>query len=375
MMSSGLYIHIPVCQTKCSYCDFYSVTRSETETVDRFLHCLSLELKCFPSSFSPETVFVGGGTPTVLSERQLGILLERLTDSIDLSRVVEFSVEANPGTLTPGKLNVLKDGGVTRMSLGIQSFNKHALKLLGRIHSVAEAVSGVRMIREAGFERMNIDLIQSIPGMKPHELIQDTRRAISLAPDHISYYNLIYETGTPIARDRDAGRLLLPSDDEEADNYYTVKELLEDAGYEQYEISNFSKLGEECQHNLLYWRGQDYLGGGPSACSHWDGVRFCNVRDLEAYCEKLEAGTHPVDEQERLAPEEKARETLVMQLRLLEGISFDAFEQQTGFSVDELCGDRLDMLIEENLLVRTADHLFLAPDALFISNAVFSELV
>lgn len=372
---TGLYIHIPICVSRCRYCDFYKLTPNEWDHVELFLQCLEIELRRLPAGFSPDTVFVGGGTPTALGPKELATLFDCIHRSVNLSNVVEFSSEANPGTLTPEKLAIMKTGGVNRISIGVQSFNDQALRLLGRIHQGDGAIEAFRMLREAGFGNVNIDLIQSIPGMAPAEVLADARRVVELEPEHISYYNLIYEPDTPLTHDRDAGRIVPPADDEEADNYFAVKTLLEGAGYGHYETSNFCKPGRECRHNLLYWQAGEYFGCGPSAHSHWNGARFGNISDLQTYCDRLRKNENPFDELERLSPKEKARETLVMGLRLMDGVDLAGFEALTGFSVNELCGEAVEHLLAEGLLQRSGQRLALAKTALFIGNSVFSELV
>lgn len=372
---TGLYIHIPICVSRCRYCDFYKLTPNEWDHVDLFLQCLEIELRRLPAGFAPDTVFVGGGTPTALEPRELATLFDCIHGSVNLTNGIEFSSEANPGTLTPDKLSIMKEGGVNRVSIGVQSFNDKALRLLGRIHQGDGAIGAFRMLREAGFGNVNIDLIQSIPGMAPAEVLADARRVVELEPEHISYYNLIYEPDTPLTHDRDAGRIVPPGDDEEADNYFAVKALLEGAGYGHYETSNFCKPERECRHNLLYWQAGEYFGCGPAAHSHWNGARFGNIRDVQTYCDRLLKNENPFDEMERLSPEEKARETLVMGLRLMEGVDLAGFEELTGFRVDELCGEAVEHLLAEGLLQRSGRRLALAQTALFIGNSVFSELV
>ncbi len=372
---TGLYIHIPLCVSRCRYCDFYRLTPDEWSDAALFLQSLDAELARLPADFAPETVFIGGGTPTMLEAGDYEKLLESIHRRINLSNVFEFSSEANPGTLTREKLAVMRDGGINRVSIGVQSFNDRALRLLGRIHKAQAAVGAFHMLREAGFDNVNIDLIQSIPGMTSADVLADARKVVELGPEHISFYNLIYEPGTPLARDRDVGRIAEPGEDEEADNYFAVKDLLEAAGYEHYEISNFSKDGRRCLHNVLYWQGGEYFGCGPSAHSHWRGKRFGNVADLRLYCDRLGRGARPFDEMERLSAEEKARETLVMGLRMTEGVDLVQFEKLTGYSADALCGAGIASMVEEGLLRRSENRLVLTRDALFVSNAVFSELV
>ena len=372
---TGLYIHVPLCISRCRYCDFYKMTPNEWDDVALFLQCLDIELGRLPKGFAPDTVFIGGGTPTALQPDAYAEMLDAIRRRIDLSHVIEFTTEANPGTLTKDKLAVMRDGGVNRISIGVQTFNEKALRLLGRAHSQKQAIEGYHMLREAGFDNVNIDLIQSIPGMKPDDVLEDARKVIELGPEHISYYNLIYEPGTPMTSDRDAGRIVPPGDDEEADNYYAVKALLEEAGYDHYEISNFSRTGRPCLHNVLYWQGGEYFGCGPSAHSHWLGKRFGNIPDLPVYCERMKNNERPFDEVEELSSEDKARETLVMWLRMTDGVDMDDFQKLTGHSVDDLCGDAVRTMVEEGLLRRTDHRLALAPDALFVCNSVFSELV
>ncbi|MDF7822559.1 radical SAM family heme chaperone HemW [Pontiellaceae bacterium B12227] len=372
---TGLYIHVPLCEKRCRYCDFYKVTPGEVDSMDLYLQCLEIELRRLPGDFAPDTVFIGGGTPTALSPAEYSRLLESLHRRINLSEVVEFSSEANPGTLTPEKLAVMKAGGVNRVSIGVQSFNPRALQLLGRIHNAKEAIEGYHLLREAGFDNVNIDLIQSIPGMTSDEVLADALKVAELGPEHISFYNLIYEPGTPLTEARDKGLVIPPDEDEEADNYFAVKAVLENAGYGHYETSNFSKGGKECRHNVLYWQGGEYFGCGPSGHSHWHGKRFGNIADLDRYCNRLLKEENPFDEIEFLTKEEKARETLVMWLRLTNGFNLDEFKRVSGFCAYDLCGAGIESMIEEKLLQCVENRLSLTPNALFVSNAVFSALL
>jgi len=351
------------------------MTPDEWDNVALYLQCLDAELGRLPADFAPDTIFIGGGTPTALQPDAYASMLAAIRRQINLSNVKEFTSEGNPGTLTRDKLAVMRAGGINRVSIGVQTFNEKALRLLGRAHSSRQAVEGYRMLRDAGFDNINIDLIQSIPGMKPDDVLEDARRVIELGPEHISYYNLIYEPGTPMTRDRDAGRIVPPGDDEEADNYYAVKALLEEAGYEHYEISNFTRAGKQCLHNVLYWQGGEYFGCGPSAHSHWRGKRVGNIHDLPVWCERMKKDERPFDEMEVLSAEDKARETLVMWLRMTEGVNTADFERVTGHSIVDLCGDAVNAMVEEGLLHRTNSRLSLTPDALFVCNSVFSELV
>lgn len=371
----GLYIHIPFCISKCKYCDFYRIAPFHLSEVDRFLLAFKEELKTLPAGFAPTTVFVGGGTPTSLSEKSLKELLQILSESINFSNCIEFSCEANPGTLTPEKCALLQEAGINRISMGVQSFNNKSLKMLGRIHTRKDAEIAFDQLRSAGFKNINIDLLQSLPGTSLEETLKDCRAALELNPEHLSSYNLIYEPNTPLTRQRDAGNIQEIDEDDEADRYFAVKDLFEKAGYEQYEISNFCKPSFRSLHNELYWKGDEYMGCGPSAHSHWGGRRFGNVENLEQYCLRLESKKSPRDFSETLPPEKKAREVLVMQLRMLEGVNLKSFEQQTGYSIKNLYGTTLNELKEMGLILQNTETIRLAPNALFISNTVFSALV
>jgi oxygen-independent coproporphyrinogen-3 oxidase len=374
---SGLYIHIPFCERKCSYCAFYSIPKPPVapepsgeggwKNVPEFFQTLEEELKNLPDGFLPETVFIGGGTPTALDfqmlERFLPMLASRLlAQASDAGRFSpqEFSCEANPGTVDEAKLALLKRSGVNRLSIGVQSFDSQCLETLGRIHSAGQAEAAFRMARAAGFKNTGLDLMFGVPGQTMQKLETDLDRALALCPEHISIYNLMYEDGTP----------LTVCDPEKIDEgleremYDMIRRRLKAAGFVHYEISNFAKPGFECKHNLLYWSGGDYIGVGPAAHSHWKGVRWANVSDLEDYC--INGPRHEFEETlERMA---KERETLVMGLRRLKGVEVSA-----GLW-DEL-HDSFKSFEKAGLLVLDGRHVRLSESALFVSDAVFAELV
>lgn len=380
---SGLYIHIPYCVRKCLYCDFYSVATAsgglagEAARVDHpdFLRALDLELASLPEGFQPETVFLGGGTPTELSDGDFQSLLRSIHCRVDLSRVEEWTCEANPGTLTPAKASMLGPAGINRVSLGVQSFDDETLALLGRIHTGAEAESGFRLLRDHGVSNINLDLIFGIPGTARERVAHDAERLAALGPEHAACYCLMFEPGTPLTKLRDQGRILEVKDEEAYAQYQVVRSTLADAGYLQYEISNFARPGRECRHNLLYWGGGEYLGCGPSAHSHWQGGRFANVRNIHRYCRALLDGSSPRTESEHLPPEAKARETLVMSLRRLPGVDRDGFRQLTGFDYQTLGGETLTRLIGLGMLEERDGRLRLTEEGLFVSDAVFAELI
>lgn len=382
----GLYVHVPFCVRKCVYCDFYSLATAKGSIARRvnadeqpdqpaFLEAIGRELALLPDDFKPDTVFIGGGTPTELSERDLSCLLNLLWERVDLSDVTEWTCESNPGTLTGSKVERLLEAGVNRFSLGVQSFDPDALEFLGRIHSADDARAGFRLLRELGVANINLDLIYGIPGSSIDVVRRDLDALIELAPDHTACYCLIFEDGTPLAELRRKGFVKEVDDDTELEQYTLVRATLDAAGYRQYEISNFARPGYECRHNLLYWGGGEYIGVGPSAHSHWRGERFGNIRDLDAYVKRMQEGRDIRAFCEKLDPEAKARETLVMALRRIDGIGAEEFCAATGFDFRVLCADTLPWLEREGLVEIRESRLRLTERGLFVSDAVFAELV
>jgi len=347
---SGLYIHIPFCERKCSYCAFYSFSKP-WKNEEKFFQTLEKELAGLPPDFLPETIFIGGGTPTAPSFQ----CLEDFFPNLGKFSPSEFSVEVNPGTIDPQKLDLLKKSGVNRLSIGVQSFDFQCLETLGRIHSASEAEKAFRMARAAGFENISIDLMFGIPSQTVEMLEADLEKAVALEPEHISIYNLMYEEGTPMAE-----RSARLDEELEREMYDLIRKRLTGAGFEHYEISNFAKPGFECQHNLLYWTGGEYIGCGPAAHSHWKGTRWANAANIADWSER--------EFEETLDPEAKERETLVMGLRLLKGV-------EVSSKVWKNSSKKFQTLEKAGLLVVEGHHIQLSDDALFVSNAVFAELV
>ncbi len=375
-MGPGLYIHVPFCAGKCAYCDFYSRPDAADPAVARWLDGLVREAARAPDGFVPRTIFIGGGTPTILPPAVLRGLFDRLHRAFDLSAVDEWTVEANPGTLTPERLDILRAGGADRLSLGAQSFDPALLRALGRRHDADDIAAAARAARAAGFRRLNLDLLYALPAPYAGTLGRTLDAALALRPDHLSAYALTLEPGTPLAAQHAAGAWPAVSDDDALAQFQRVRAALTEGGFEHYEISNFATPGEECRHNLLYWSGGEYLGLGPAAHSHWGGARWGNPPDLDAWASALEAGRSPRAFEERLEPAARARETLVFGLRRLAGVRRAEFRAHTGFDYEELRGPEIRGLLERGLLERTPDDgLRLSDAALFVSDSVFAELV
>lgn len=348
---SGLYIHIPFCKRKCNYCAFYSIVSNDWKKQERFFQTLGKELDGLPPDFSPETIFIGGGTPTAPDFQ----ILEKFLPNLGKFNPTEFSVEVNPGTVDEQKLVLLKKSGVNRISIGVQSFDFQCLETLGRIHSAEEAEAAFHLARATGFESISIDLMFGVPGQTMQNLDADLDRALSLGPEHIAIYNLMYEEGTPISERPD--RL---DEDLEREMYDHIRARLRSADFEHYEISNFAKPGFECRHNLLYWTGGEYIGCGPAAHSHWKSVRWANVSDVDDWSER--------EFEETLDPGAKEHETLVMGLRLLRGVKVPSSVWKTQEEVFQ-CLEKQGLLEIDGRCVRLTEN------ALFVSDAVFAELV
>lgn len=363
-MGPGLYVHVPFCVRKCAYCAFYSRPLA-VDLHEAWRRGIHRDLAELPEGFRPETVFLGGGTPTVLGEADLSRWLETLRENVDMGEVVEWTCEVNPGTLTKEKARVLREAGVNRLSVGAQSFDDGMLKRLGRVHTAEETRECVALSREAGFSNIGLDLMYGVPGMSLEGLKADVDALLALEPEHVSCYCLELEAGTPFTRTMARERIQIDEDGQRA-QFDGLRQRLAGAGYRHYEISNFARPGRECRHNGLYWCGGDYIGIGPSAHSHWRGVRWGHTAELPDWGREFE---------EQLEPGEKARETLVMGLRRLGGWGREEFREATGFDYDELRGAEIERLVSDGRLVAEGGRLRLAEDALFISDSVFAELV
>jgi oxygen-independent coproporphyrinogen-3 oxidase len=275
-------------------------------------------------------VYLGGGTPTVLSTGQFSGLNSILRESFSLAEDAEYTVEANPGTLTEEKLLAQRKSGANRLSIGVQSFSDRVLRFLGRAHTAADAEQALLLSRQAGFRNIGLDLMYGIPGQTPAEWADTLRRAVDLGPEHISAYSLSLDEGSFFTREADAGRLMLPEDGDVAAMYEQAVAVLDRAGLRRYEVSNFSRPGFECRHNLNYWDRGEYLGLGPGAWSSIAGRRWSSVRDVEEYCRMLEAGQPPISFLETADPEQAAAETLLLGLRTASGVDLSRFEREYG---------------------------------------------
>lgn len=333
--SMGLYVHIPFCQHKCSYCDFYSVVT--LEAMERFTEALVREIRMRAEQehhdAAVETIFWGGGTPSLLECTQAEQIATALRCSYPLASSYEWTIEANPGTITLEKLRCYRELGINRISFGVQSFDRRELEFLERIHSAQQAEEAVELARRAGFDNINLDVIYALPGQDIETYRQTLERVGSLAPEHISAYSLVYEHGTPLYRQLQRGAIIPLDEDQEATFYSMTVDLLAQWGYRQYEVSNFARPTRECRHNLLYWHRGEYVGFGPSAHSHLGNVRWSNVRSLRQYVDAIERGSLPVVASEYLTIEQQRAECIFLGLRA-DGIDLDEFARAYGIWLD-----------------------------------------
>lgn len=346
-MKFGVYLHIPFCISKCSYCDFFTVIGKES-AIPRYVDALCAEIELYAdTALEADTVYFGGGTPSLLPPEAMEGILAKLVRSFDLAGRLEVTCETNPETVDAAKLRSFRECGITRLSLGVQSFHDSDLVKLGRNHDALRSAACVREARAAGFDNISMDLISALPWMSLKGWMENLERAVALSPDHISAYTLEYHPGTFLAEERAAGRLLPAQENLEREMYLKTIEFLESCGYEQYEISNFARPGFVSRHNLKYWRQEPYLGFGTSAHSFTGRRRYWNHSHWERYLTDLQAGRKPVAGFEDLNHEQLALERLMLGLRTCQGASWD--------------GDSLPPGIPEQLVTRRNGHIALTP--------------
>jgi oxygen-independent coproporphyrinogen-3 oxidase len=375
---AGLYIHIPFCEAKCRYCGFYSEP-IKNHAPERLVSAIIAELseKRGPFDFAQNrqesfcTIYIGGGSPSCLPAEQLLRLIREITSH--WPKPEEFTIEVNPGQVNKSILSRLHTAGVTRISIGAQSFNPDELTFLGRRHSVADISRAVEMARQAGFENIGLDLIFAIPHSTLESWKYSLRSAIDLGVQHISAYALTYEEGTPLQKAVEAGKVEPVDEEIDRQMYETTIDELEKAGFKQYEISNFAKPGFECKHNLNYWANKPYIGIGPAAGAYWNGNRTLNISDIKKYIEAIEQGTTVTDESETPDNTQIACETAVLNLRRRCGIILDEFEKQTGFDAMKLFAEPIGRYRELGLIEAAEGRLFLTRGSLPIADSVLCD--
>ena len=369
---TSAYVHIPFCTQICYYCDFSKVF-IKNQPVDSYLEHLIEEYHSYDIK-KLRTLYIGGGTPTALSAPQLAFLLEKLTDKLDLSYLEELTIEANPGDLDQEKIAVLKDSPVNRVSLGVQTFNDRMLKQIGRSHLEKDIYENIANLKKAGFDNISIDLIYALPKQTMEDVKINVAKAIALDIPHMSLYSLILENHTVFMNRMRRGKLPLPKEDLEAEMFDYIISELEKAGFEHYEISNFSKPGFESRHNLMYWDNAEYYGIGAGASGYVDGVRYKNHGPIRHYLQAVEAGNARVQE-EVLTLNEKMEEEMFLGLRKKSGVSKKRFEEKFGLSFEEQYGAVVSELTEQGLLVADRDIVRMTKQGLFLGDTVAEKFI
>jgi len=329
----GLYIHIPFCLSKCHYCDFYSLT--SISAIADFLDALSKEMEIYVGRFnSLDTVYIGGGTPSLLGPREVENILAGVRENFHLTSDPEITIETNPADLSRSFLASIRGSGINRINVGVQSFDENVLGFLGRRHSVNQAFSAVEASRKAGFANVGLDLIYGTPGQDIDSWLNNLRKAVVLSPEHISCYQLTFEPRTPLGRRYQAGELIVPGEELQHQFFMKTSEFLEDAGYIHYEVSNFARKEEYAsRHNQKYWDHSPFLGLGPSAHSFLGNQRWWNYRSLDRYLTSINAGNLPVEETETLTLEQLRLEAFYLGLRTKKGISLQGFKNQYHYDL------------------------------------------
>lgn len=434
----SLYIHIPFCVKKCNYCDFLSFSASD-ELKDQYVLALCNEIKLYSKVLPREskdiyTIFFGGGTPSLLTPKQLNRIMETIAGGFSVTDGAEVSLECNPGTATEDKLRSFRESGINRLSIGLQSANDRELKILGRIHDYADFNATFEAARRVGYRNLNVDIISAVPGQSPESYKRTLTEIVNHDPEHISAYSLIIEEGTKFrdlyGHDTNVNDSLsdsphrpddnisenqawdievnikskisenmsdfppLPNEDDERRMYYDTADILARLGYHRYEISNYSKDGYECRHNKVYWTGGEYIGTGLGASSYLSGYRYKNPEDMKTYLslyEKEGAGHVPDkpfpdieglilseglhEETAKLTAKDKMEEYMFLGLRLTEGISLNKFKEIFGVSFDSIYGDTAGKLASLGLIVRDGDFLRLTDKGIDVSNTVLSNFL
>lgn len=405
----SVYIHIPFCIRKCHYCDFLSFGLerqhpSEADTGGRtnghlfhensviiandkkgqYVDALCKEIRGglsrIKGKYEVDTIFFGGGTPSLLCEKEISNIFDAIRDTFFISSDVEITMEMNPKTVTPEKLDVYKKQGINRLSIGLQSADNIELKKLGRIHTWEDFKETWQLVRGKGFNNVNIDLMSAIPGQTIESYKKTLQKVLALSPEHISAYSLIIEEGTPFYEwfgEEGNRKSELPVEDEEREMYYLTYRMLKEKGYDRYEISNYAKEGYSCRHNEGYWTGKNYLGFGVGSASYLRNVRFKNESVIDAYISKVNSGLDTITERYVLKEDELMQEYMFLGLRRMEGISKAGFLQTFHVSIEEVYGDKIEKLINMGLLEerRKGEVLALTERGIDVSNTVFLEFL
>lgn len=375
MEKLGLYIHIPFCKQKCHYCDFLSAPATK-QVQKAYMDVLKEEIcekAALYKGYETDTVFIGGGTPTCVDAESLISMLEVVWDTFHPEKDCEISIECNPGTVTGEDLKKLKKAGINRLSIGLQSADDLLLRILGRIHTYEEFLQTYQNARKAGFSNINVDLMSSLPGQSLEQYEDTLHKVLALGPEHISAYSLIVEEKTAFKKWYEEGKLLLPDEETDRMMYYKTGEILKEAGYRRYEISNYAKKGYECRHNIRYWVRKPYLGLGLGASSFIENERFKNTDSLSEYLEKKEYERK--EESIILSKNEEMEEFMFLGLRLMDGVGKAEFQKQFHCDMKEVYKDVIEKQKKAGLISENEERVYLTEKGIDVSNSVFSDFL
>lgn len=373
----GLYIHVPFCAQKCYYCDFNSYKIKSNEKEDYLIN-IEKEMKFYKEEFKDkyfDTVFFGGGTPSILKIDELRKLVNYMYENFNIKKDAEITIECNPGTINKEKLKAIKEMGINRLSIGLQATQNYHLKSIGRIHTYEEFEKNYYDAIDVGLTNINIDLMYALPNQKEEEWKETLDKIIKLNPSHISAYSLILEEGTKLYDMYENNEFDLLDEDTDIDMYEYTINTLKKHGYNQYEISNYAKQGKECKHNIIYWKCDNYLGLGPGASGYINDIRYSNIKILNEYNNKINQNIKPIDEENKLNDKDKIEEFIFMGLRMNEGINLEVFKERFKIDFYELYKDVLDKLLERELVKLDKFNLSLTQKGREISNSVFIEFI
>ena len=370
--SMEIYIHIPFCIRKCDYCDFLSGPSGPEEQAD-YVQALLREIQAVEEGEgrSVSSIFIGGGTPSVLDERLLGDILREIRNRFKMEEDAEITIEVNPGTANIGKLQAYREMGINRLSIGLQSPEDRELKILGRIHNYGQFLETYQEARTVGFDNINIDLMSAIPDQTYEGWMKNLCTVAELEPEHISAYSLIVEEGTPFA----ARKLNLPDEDTEYNMYEATAQILKEYGFEQYEISNYARKGRKCRHNVGYWTRQDYLGFGLGASSLYGKERFANTADMKKYLENSKNPEKIREKEPSLTREDEMAEFMFLGLRMTKGISKADFQRCFGCTIESVYGEVLEKYESMELLLEKDGRIFLSREGIHVSNSIMAEFL
>ncbi|RKD34749.1 radical SAM family heme chaperone HemW [Thermohalobacter berrensis] len=377
MKEIGVYIHIPFCKSKCYYCDFNSFPE-KFNLVEKYVYYIKKEIDIYAKEYPNciiKTVFIGGGTPSAIEARYIEEIINYLFKKFKTEEKIEISIECNPKTLTREKLRTYRNIGINRISIGLQSLNDNLLRKIGRIHTSGDFFNSLKLIKEEGFENINVDIMFNLPSQTLEDVINTLKRVITLDIKHISFYSLKIEKGTPFYKLYNQSKLKLPSEDLERRMYYKGKEILEKNGFKHYEISNFAKEDFKCRHNIIYWKVKPYLGIGLSAHSNLSKKRWRNVASFESYFKYLEKDKKPIIELEKIDSQTEISEFMILGLRLVDGINKAEFRERFKIDIHNIYNKQLIKLKDLGLIREDKENIKLTKKGLDLANIVFMEFI